>query len=73
MSGFGKATIFNGLLGNRPNVFCWASDYLIWSSVTNLATEIKNMQSQLLGQINFCWATKIIILGSPADNCSKNA
>ena len=32
MSGFGKTTIFNGLLGNRPNVFCWASDYLIWSS-----------------------------------------
>ena len=31
MSGFGK-TIFNGLLGNRPNVFCWASNYLIWSS-----------------------------------------
>jgi hypothetical protein len=31
------------------------------------------MQSQLLGQINFCWATKIVILGSPADNCSKNA
>jgi hypothetical protein len=28
----GKTTIFNGLLGNRPNVFCWASDYLIWSS-----------------------------------------
>jgi hypothetical protein len=24
MSGFGKITIFNGLLGNRPNVFCWA-------------------------------------------------
>jgi hypothetical protein len=32
MSGFGKTTIFNGLLGNCPNVFCWASDYLIWSS-----------------------------------------
>ena len=32
MSGFGKTTIFNGLLGNRPDVFCWASDYLIWSS-----------------------------------------
>jgi hypothetical protein len=32
MSGFGKTTMFNGLLGNRPNVFCWASDYLIWSS-----------------------------------------
>jgi hypothetical protein len=31
-SGFGKTTIFNDLLGNRPNVFCWASDYLIWSS-----------------------------------------
>ena len=31
-SGFGKTTIFNGLLGNCPNVFCWASDYLIWSS-----------------------------------------
>ena len=22
MSGFGKTTSFNGLLGNRPNVFC---------------------------------------------------
>ena len=32
MSGFGKTTIFNSLLGNRPNAFCWASDYLIWSS-----------------------------------------
>ena len=32
MSGFGKTTIFNGFLGNRPDVFCWASDYLIWSS-----------------------------------------
>ena len=32
MSGFGKTTIFNGLLGNHPDVFCWASDYLIWSS-----------------------------------------
>jgi hypothetical protein len=32
MSGFGKTTIFNGLLGNRPDVFFWASDYLIWSS-----------------------------------------
>jgi hypothetical protein len=32
MSGFGKTTILNGLLGNRPDVFCWASDYLIWSS-----------------------------------------
>jgi hypothetical protein len=32
MSGFGKTTIFNGLIGNLPNVFCWASDYLIWSS-----------------------------------------
>jgi hypothetical protein len=32
MSGFGKTTIFNGLIGNRPNVFCWASDYLIWCS-----------------------------------------
>ena len=31
MSGFGKTTMFNGLLGNRPDVFCWASDYLIWS------------------------------------------
>jgi hypothetical protein len=28
-SGFGKTTIFNGLLGKR---FCWASDYLINSS-----------------------------------------
>jgi Leucine-rich repeat (LRR) protein len=28
----GKTTIFNGLLGNCPDVFCWASDYLIWSS-----------------------------------------
>jgi hypothetical protein len=27
-----KQQFFNGLLGNRPNVFCWASDYLIWSS-----------------------------------------
>jgi hypothetical protein len=26
MSGFGKTTIFNGLLGNHPDVFCWASD-----------------------------------------------
>ena len=32
MSGFGKITIFSGLLGNRPDVFCWASDYLIWSN-----------------------------------------
>ena len=32
MSGFGKTTIFNCLLGYRPDVFCWASDYLIWSS-----------------------------------------
>jgi hypothetical protein len=32
MSDFGKTTIFNGLLGNRPDVFCWASDYLIWDS-----------------------------------------
>jgi len=32
MSGFGKTTIFNSLLGNRPDVFCWTSDYLIWSS-----------------------------------------
>jgi hypothetical protein len=32
MSGFGKTTIFNGLLGYRPDVFCWAIDYLIWSS-----------------------------------------
>jgi hypothetical protein len=32
MFGFGKTTIFNSHLGNRPNVFCWASDYLIWSS-----------------------------------------
>ena len=32
MSGFGKTTIFNGLLDNRPNFFCWASDYLIWSN-----------------------------------------
>ena len=32
MSGFGKTTIFNGLLGNLPDVFCCASDYLIWSS-----------------------------------------
>ena len=23
---------FLSLLGNRPDVFCWASDYLIWSS-----------------------------------------
>ena len=39
MSGFGKITIFNGLLGNRPNFFCWASDYLIWSSYqSHLAT-----------------------------------
>jgi len=30
MFGFGKTTIFNGLLGNRPDAFCWASDYLIW-------------------------------------------
>jgi hypothetical protein len=29
---FGKTKIFNSLLGNRPNVFCWASDYLIRSS-----------------------------------------
>jgi hypothetical protein len=28
----GKTTIFNRFLGNRPNAFCWASDYLIWSS-----------------------------------------
>jgi hypothetical protein len=32
MSGFGKTTIFNSPLGNRPNFFCWASDYLIWSN-----------------------------------------
>jgi predicted KAP-like P-loop ATPase len=32
MSDFGQAKIFNGLLDNRPNVFCWASDYLIWNS-----------------------------------------
>ena len=32
MSGFGKTTMFNDLLGNRPEVFCWASDYLIWSN-----------------------------------------
>jgi hypothetical protein len=31
ISDFGKTTIFNGLLGNRPNVFCWASDYLIYT------------------------------------------
>jgi hypothetical protein len=28
MSGFGKTTIFNGLLGNRRDVFCWASDVI---------------------------------------------
>jgi hypothetical protein len=36
MPGFGKTTIFNGLLGNRPDVFCWASDYLIWSSFSRI-------------------------------------
>ena len=40
MSGFGKTTIFNGLIGNRPNVFCWASDYLIWSSFWTLLNKI---------------------------------
>jgi hypothetical protein len=34
--GNGKTTIFNGLLGNRPDVLCWASDYLIWSSFWSL-------------------------------------
>jgi hypothetical protein len=35
--------------------------------------KIFHMQSQLLGQTDFCWATKIVILRSPTGNCNKNA
>ena len=43
MYGFGKTTIFNGLLGIRPDVFCWANDYLIWSSFWSSEQDISRI------------------------------
>jgi hypothetical protein len=57
MSRFGKTTIFNVLLGNRPDVFFWASDYLIWSSFWSPIIKIVNFH----GRSGKLWTIKRIL------------
>ena len=41
-------------------------------TIAQMATEILNISSADDGPKIFCQASKIVILGSPADNCSNN-
>jgi hypothetical protein len=75
MSGFGKTTMFNSLLGNHPDVFCWASDYLIWSGFWSPEKDISRIWR--LGDLSISGTAmgnshKNLLLRNHGANCNQS-